>query len=99
MTLGSGAATINYSLAPSSGIEIITNFQPGLDDLNIMMNGAPNSALHAANTTYNGAHSIALYSSADPTHGVVLANVSSSLTASKLMSSHVAFSGGIAVIT
>jgi hypothetical protein len=99
VTLGTGAATINYSLAPGSGIEVISNFQPGLDDLNIMLNGAANSALHAANTTYNGQHSIALYSSADPTHGVVLANVSSSLTASKLMASHVTFGGGVAVIS
>lgn len=99
ISLGFGAAVIDYTLTPASGIEVISNFQPGLDDLNIMLNGAANSALHAANTTYNGEHAIALYSSANTTQGVVLADVSSSLTAAKLMASQVTFSGGVAVIT
>ena len=99
ITLGTGAATINYKLAPSSGIETIFNFTLGLDHLDINLNGASNRALHAADTTYNGQHAISLYSSADPNHGVVLANVGNSLQAATLMSSHVTFSGGMAVIS
>ena len=99
VTLGTGASTINYTLAPSGGIETIFNFTPGLDHLDINLNGAANKVLHAADTTYNGQHAISLYSSADPSHGVVLADLSSGLKAATLMSSHVTFSGGIAVIT
>jgi len=85
-------------LAPSGGIETITNFTLGLDHLDINLSGASNSVLRAANTTYNGEHAITLYSSADPTHGVVLADVSSGLKAATLLSSHVTYSGGVAVI-
>jgi len=99
VTLGSGASTIDYTLAPSGGIETITNFTLGLDHLDINLNGASNSVLHAANTTYDGQHAIALYSSADPSHGIVLADVSSGLKATTLLSSHVTYSGGVAVIT
>jgi hypothetical protein len=99
VTLGSAASTINYTLAPSSGVETIFNFRLGLDDLAINLNGASNSVLRAANTNYGGQHAIALYSSSDPSHGVVLADLSSGLKAATLMSSHVTFSGGMAVIT
>ena len=99
ITLGTGASTIDYTLAPGGGIETIFNFTPGLDQLDINLNGAANSVLHAANTVYNGQHAISLYSSADPSHGIVLADLSSGLKAGTLMSSHVSFSGGMAVIT
>ena len=99
VTLGTGASTIDYTLAPSGGIETIFNFTPGLDQLDINLNGAANKVLHAANTTYNGQNAIALYSSANPDYGVVLANVSSGLKAAALMASHVTFGGGVAVIT
>jgi hypothetical protein len=99
ITLGSGASTINYTLAPAGGIETILNFTLGLDHLDINLNGASNSVLHAVNTSYNGQTSIALYSSADPTHGVVLADVSKGMTAATLMASHVTYGGGMAVIT
>lgn len=99
ITLGTGASIIDYTLAPSGGIETIFNFQLGLDDLDINLNGAANSVLQAANTTYNGQKAISLYSSADPTHGIVLADVSSGLKAATLLASHVTFSGGVAVVT
>jgi hypothetical protein len=98
ITLGTGAATINYKLAPSGGVETIFNFTLGLDQLDLNLNGAGKSVLHAADTTYNGQHAISLYSGADPSHGVVLADVNSGLKAATLMSSHVTFSGGMAVI-
>ncbi len=99
ITLGAGASTINYTLAPAGGIETILNFTLGLDHLDINLNGASNSVLHAANTSYNGQHAIALYSSADPSHGVVLADVSRGINATTLLASHVTYSGGMAVIT
>ena len=98
ITLGTGTGTIDYTLQPASGIETIANFQYGLDQLNIALNGAANSVLQAYNTSYNGQKAIALASSADPTHGVVLTNVSSGMTAG-LLSNHLTFSGGHALIT
>ena len=97
ITLGTGASTINYALQYSSGIETIANFQYGLDQLNINLNGAANSILQVDNTSYNGQKAIGLYSSADPTHGVVLTNVGSGMTAA-LLANHLTFSGGHAVI-
>jgi len=97
ITLGSGASTIDYTMAPSGGIETIFNFQLGLDALDINLNSTT-GGLEAANTTYNGQKAISIFSSADPSHGIVLADVSSSLKAATL-ASHVTVSGGIAVIT
>ena len=99
ITLGTGASTINYTLAPSGGIETIFNFTLGLDHLDINLNGAANKVLHATDTTYNGQHAISFYSGADPTHGIVLADVSSGMKAATLLSSHLTYSGGVAVIT
>lgn len=99
ITLGSGPSTIDYTLAPAGGIETIFNFTLGLDQLDINLNGAASKVLHAVNTIYDGQNAIALYSSADPSHGVVLADVSSGLKAATLLASHVTVSGGIAVIT
>jgi hypothetical protein len=99
ITLGTGASTIDYTLASSSGIETIANFQYGLDLLDISLNGAASSLLKAANTKLNGQNAISIYSSADPTHGVVLAGVSSSMTAANLLTSHLVFSNGNALIS
>ncbi len=99
ITLGTGAATIGFTLAAAGGIETIANFQYGHDQLVINLSGAANSVLMAANTTVNGVNAISLYSSATPTHGIVLLGMSSTLTASNLLSAHTTFSGGQAVIT
>jgi len=99
ITLGTGAATIGFTLAAAGGIETIANFQYGHDQLVINLSGAANSVLMAANTTVNGVNAISLYSSASPTHGIVLLGMSSTLTASNLLSAHTTFSGGQAVIT
>jgi len=99
VTLGAGAAAIDYTLASTGGIETIANFQYGLDLLDISLNGAANSMLQVANTQVNGQNAISIYSSAAPTHGVVLLNVGSTMTASNLISNHLTFSNGNALIT
>jgi len=99
VTLGSGASTINYVLQQSSGVEAIANFQYGLDTLCIDLLGAAAEALQVRDTSYNGQAAISLYSGADPTHGVVLTGVPSSMTAADLLTNHLTFSGGHATVT
>ena len=98
VTLGSASATVDYTLQSSSGIKSIANFQYGLDRLDINLNGAMISALEGSDTTVNGAPAISLYSSADPTHGLVLTGMGGSQTASNLISSHLTFSNGHGII-
>jgi hypothetical protein len=98
ITLGTGASAIDYTMASSGGIETIANFQYGLDLLDISLNGAASSVLHAANTKVSGQNAISIYSSAAPTHGVVLLDVSGSMTAANLIASHLTFSNGNALI-
>ena len=88
VTLGTGAETIDFALQPNSGIETIANFQYGVDQLDINLESTLSSMLHAANTTVGGAHSISIYSSADPTQGIVLFGLPSTVTAANLLSSH-----------
>ncbi len=90
---------MQYALQPISGIETIANFQCGLDQLNIDLLGAVSSRLQASDTTLNGTSAISLYSSADPTHGVVLAAVGTSnlTTAADLLANHETFTGGHAL--
>lgn len=98
LTLGSGASTVDYSLQASSGIETIANFAYGVDTLNIDLLGAASSVLRATDTTVAGVHAIGIYSSAGPSHGVVLLGMSSSLTAANLLASHTSFASGHAII-
>ncbi len=98
VTLGTGATTINYNFGPGDGIETIASFQFGLDHLMLGLNGAATSALHIANTTVGGAHALSVYTSADPTHGVILLGMSTSTTAASVLASHVTFSNGTAMI-
>ena len=99
ITLGSAADTIEYKLAPVSGIETIANFALGTDELNIDLLGAAAGVLKAYDTTVGGQHAIAIASSADLAHGVVLLNVASSQTAADLLANHTTFSGGHALIS
>ena len=101
ITLGTSAAIIQYALQPSSGIETIANFHYGLDQMNIDLLGAASSVLRATNTSVNGTSAISIYSSADPTHGVVLTSGGSSnfTTAADLLANHVTFVGGHALIS
>jgi hypothetical protein len=98
VTLGSGAATIEYALQPSSGIETIANFQYGLDQLHIDLMGAAGYLLQVHDTSYNSQSAISIYSSADSTHGIVLTGVTSGMTAADLLTNHTTFSGGYAII-
>jgi hypothetical protein len=99
IALTSNPETIQYALQPSSGIEEISGFQYGLDQLAINLLGAANNVLQAADTTVNGVHAISLYSSADPTHGVVLLGMTPGQTAANLLSAHTTFNNGHAIIT
>ena len=98
ITLGSSANTIEYALAPGSGIETIAGFILGQDELNIDLMGAAASALQINDTTVGGVHAIAIASSADPAHGLVLLNMPTGDTAAALFAGHVTFSGGHALI-
>jgi Tryptophan-rich Synechocystis species C-terminal domain len=71
ITLGSQADIVEYTLAPASGIEEITGFN-STDELNILLRGAPSTALHFNDTTVGGVAGVSIYSSADPSHGLVL---------------------------
>ena len=101
VTLGSAASIFQYALQPTSGIETIANFQYGLDQLDIDLLSAMTSMLQAHDTTLNGVHAISLYSSADPTHGVVLTSggTSNFTTAADLLANHVTFSNGHALVS
>ena len=98
ITLGTGATTINYNFGTGGGLETIANFQFGLDHLMLGLNGAATSALHIANTAVGGVHALSVYTSADPTHGVVLLGMSTSNTAATVLASHLTFSNGTAMI-
>ena len=86
-------------MTPSSGIETISNFILGQDELNIDLGGAANSTFEIYNTMVGGQHAIAIASSADPAHGMVLLNMPTNDTAAVLSASHVTFAGGHALIS
>jgi hypothetical protein len=75
---------VEYGLAPSSGIETVTNFVLGQDELNISLYGAPDTALQFTDMTVGGDHAVGIYSLADPAHGVVLLDLPSNDTAAVL---------------
>jgi hypothetical protein len=95
ITLGIGshnfADIVEYTLAPGSGIETVANFGANpLNELNINLRGAPDSVLQMVN---NGASSVSIFSSADPTHGIVLlgeqkANLHTTFTGGPLGQGH-----------
>jgi hypothetical protein len=58
--LGGSQDTIEYRLESASGIETVSNFVFGLDELNVDLVGAANSSLQAFDTTVVGAHAIAI---------------------------------------
>ena len=97
VTLGSNSDTIEYALAPSSGIEEIANFILGQDELNIDLGGAPSSVLQFHDTTVSGALAVAITSSADPAHGLVLLNPAGDTAATLL--AHTTIVAGHALIS
>ena len=96
ITLGGGSAIVAYAMQPSSGVETIAGFQFGLDKLDINLMGIATTSLRAYDTSVNGQHAVALAAASDLSHGVVLVGLSS--TAASLLSSHVSFAGGHALI-
>jgi hypothetical protein len=98
ITLGGGSAIVAYAMQPSSGVETIAGFQFGLDKLDINLMGIATTSLRAYDTSVNGQHAVALAAASDLSHGVVLVGLSSSVTAASLLSSHVSFAGGHALI-
>ena len=98
VTLSTGYATIDFALAPTSGIEEISHFQYGSAQLVIDLKGSPASVLVASDTTVGGVAAISIYSSSDPTHGIVLLNSAGLGNAASLMASHVSVSGGVATV-
>ena len=99
ITLGGGSAIVAYAMQPSSGVETIAGFQFGLDKLDINLMGIATTSLRAYDTSVNGQHAVALAAASDLSHGVVLVGLSSSITATSLLSSHVSFAGGHALIS
>jgi hypothetical protein len=96
ITLGSGAATITAGISGSSGIETITNFQFGLDIL--QLNLGSYSSVVATNTSYAGQHAISL-SGGGLSQGVVLLNQASTVSAASVLSSHLHIANGVATIS
>ena len=97
--LGSIAATVEFSLTSTSGIETIAGFQYTLDDLNIDLMGAAKSALTASDITLGAQHGIAIYAGTDTHHGIVLTGLNSGLTAADLLTNHYNDVGGHAIIS
>jgi hypothetical protein len=83
---GSAAAMVQYAVQPTSGIEAIFDFQYGLDRLDLL--GVAPGQVAAFDTTLNGQHAIALASSSDLSHVIVLAGLGSNLTAGDLLADH-----------
>ena len=98
VTLGSGASIVEYALQPASGIETVAGFVLGTDLLNIDLVGAANSVLKMFDTKVNGNGAVAISSSADPLHGIVLLSTSG-FNASTLLSAHTTFVGGHALVS
>jgi hypothetical protein len=98
ITLGSDHDITEYALSPSSGVETITNFVLGRDELNIDLHGAATSSLQFYNTTVGGLHAISIASGGDLVHGLVLRNMPTGDTAAVLHASHTTLTGGHALI-
>ncbi len=94
ITLNSSAHEIvEYGLAPSSGVETLTNFVFGQDQLNIALRGTPNTALQFHETMVGGAPAVSIFSSGDPAHGLLLLGLPSGDNAA-FVQSRVTLAGG-----
>jgi hypothetical protein len=98
IVLGATTTSINYTLVPSGGLEMISNFQYGLDRLNIDLLGAGAATLQAYDTSVNGVHAIAIANGGDLTHGIVLLNMPTADTSVGLLTQHLIFNNGIAMV-
>jgi beta-glucanase (GH16 family) len=91
------AATIHYTLAPATGVETIAEFHYGIDRLDIDLAGHAAADLLATDVVLAGAPAIALGAAADPAHAVVLTGILG--TAAEMVSFHLTFGNGHALIT
>jgi hypothetical protein len=98
VTLGGTVDSAQFTLTNGSGIETIANFQYGVDQLNLDLSGADASVLRTFDTTVDGSHAIAIASSNDLGHGVMLLNMPTADTASALLASHITIMEGHALI-
>lgn len=97
IVLGTAPTVVQATLNASGGIDTVSNFQFGIDQLILNLGGGAATSLHMANTTVAGQHAISIYGS-DATHGVVLLGEPASVTASTLLASHASFGGGSVMI-
>ena len=87
---------IDVTLNPVGGVEEISAFAYGVNQLRIDLRGALPSSVVAFDTTVDGQHAIALANQADTSHGLVLTDMPGS--AADLMANHLTFSGGQAFV-
>jgi hypothetical protein len=93
----SAVTSLSVALVPAPGIEEINGFQYGIDHLTIDTSGT-NGTLKAFDTTVNGAHAIALASSSDLAHGIVLTGLPGADTAANLLQVHLSIIGSLVKI-
>ena len=96
VTLTDRPETLSFGFA--DGAEIVDGFRYGLDQLRIDLGSGGPGALQAQDTWIDGARAGSLFSSADPALGVVLRGLDSGENAATLMSSHLAFRDGFAIV-
>ena len=92
--MGSDATIVEYALTAGSGIETIANFTFGQDFAEYRPARRRCQLAQAYDTKVEGTHAIAIASTTDLAHGVVLLGMSTGQTAANLLVSHTTFSGG-----
>ena len=97
-TIAFMSADLPVITANLGGVEEICQFAYGVNELQIDLRGAANSTLLAFDTSIGGQHAIALASSADMTHGIVLMGMRANDTAADLMAHHLTSNGGMAIV-
>ena len=97
LSTGSRVTSASVALAPTAGVEEITGFQYGLDHLTIDLSGT-RGFLEAFDTSVGGVHAIALTSSGDLSHGLVLVGMPAVDTAANLMGAHLVVHGTAASV-
>jgi hypothetical protein len=80
-------------MTPASGVEVLYGFTSGKDAIDVNTLGQGLNFVRMWDVTYNGVHGISITNSANSSYGIILANVSTSLTASMLLSGHTAVGG------
>ena len=95
-TRPAGPATLDFALY--SGAEILDNFHYGLDQLRVDLGGLSAGALDARDTTIDGVPAVTLFSTANPSLGVVFRGMGGGDTAASLLNNHLAYRDGYATV-